>query len=689
MEQFLESVLAHLASLGAWAYFFLFLLTYLETLLVIGHFLPGSLVLAFAGFLCYLQVFDFVEMFALVFTAHFLGEYTNYLIGRHKGRGLFSEDARILKKSFLEKVERQFARRGGIFFVPAQFSGVLRPIASFLAGATHYPVGRFLGWMVFACLLWTIVHLGAGFLLGASWQEAANYLGGFSLLVFTGFVSALLTGWLVQTLWRFRGTFASWLARVGTRIVESPSYARLAQRHPGLFRYVEKRMCLSGKWGLQATVGWALSIALLAGFALLAHAIHHSSSLRHFDQASVALLEQLRRPATLQLNLFITGLGSGRLLLLVALLGAIGAWLRRQRSSAFLLAASVTFALGTSEFFKILVARFRPEGTLIEVGTAFSFPSSHVAGATAFFCAATTWAWRYRGSPLLKLVLAFVGFGTIPLIAFTRVYLAVHYPSDLLAGACLGLGAFVVAWTLSQNLFTPEDTDRRADWLVAGLYGLLVVGGMYTTPSLAKVPPDTFDRKPKQEFLTLESLLPHLPREARRITGEPSIPINILLLGSPTEILDDLQDSGWREVAPNAFFTREATRPILPCFVFMRPADHTLSRETTSSREVLRLWKSDFRLGECAVWVGAVIHETVRKQVLVLRIYRVSPDLDLATETWCSSLRRVRCESLPGFRPRALYHGSHPYFTHGSIALIRAGCPPSGIRYRTNSEGHK
>jgi membrane-associated phospholipid phosphatase len=120
----------------------------------------------------------------------------------------------------------------------------------------------------------------------------------------------------------------------------------------------------------------------------------------------------------------------------------LAAWfLARERSEAVTLiaiaAVSVAFADGSGNFLKHIFGRERPCAALEHVHLlagcgGFSFPSNHAANAFAF--AMSFWLLRRNTAGVLCIVIA-------SLVGLSRVYVGVHYPSDVLAGALVGSAA--------------------------------------------------------------------------------------------------------------------------------------------------------------------------------------------------------------------------------------------------------
>ncbi|MGD0355225.1 MAG: phosphatase PAP2 family protein [Dehalococcoidia bacterium] len=88
---------------------------------------------------------------------------------------------------------------------------------------------------------------------------------------------------------------------------------------------------------------------------------------------------------------------------------------------------------------KMVIHSARPLNGLIDEKD-FSFPSGHVMSATVLFCILIYLGWQHWKSQKIKLITASIFFALLDLIiGFSRIYLNVHWLSDVVAGYLLGL----------------------------------------------------------------------------------------------------------------------------------------------------------------------------------------------------------------------------------------------------------
>lgn len=152
---------------------------------------------------------------------------------------------------------------------------------------------------------------------------------------------------------------------------------------------------------------------------------------------------------------FVIGTDLGGVIAVVLMSAAIGGWLlyRKQRRLAAFFLSSVGGAMALNATLKLLFTRERPElwERLVTEST-YSFPSGHAmaSSALAFTLIVLLWPTRWR-SWVIGLGLFYMAF-----IGFSRLYLGVHYPTDVLAGWCLSL-----AWVLAMRIVFLDVLARR------------------------------------------------------------------------------------------------------------------------------------------------------------------------------------------------------------------------------------
>lgn len=162
------------------------------------------------------------------------------------------------------------------------------------------------------------------------------------------------------------------------------------------------------------------------------------------DARMLQAFEAARSPRATEVMIAITTAGKGLITAAFTIVLAIWLFVRgHRREGAFLLVAnlgSVVLDWGV----KAIFARPRPPLDLVTRITSpesFSFPSGHALSAMVFYTSLALMA-AGLGLPRLKRALIALALVMVPMMGVTRVYLGVHYPSDVVGGWALG-GAWV------------------------------------------------------------------------------------------------------------------------------------------------------------------------------------------------------------------------------------------------------
>ncbi len=141
----------------------------------------------------------------------------------------------------------------------------------------------------------------------------------------------------------------------------------------------------------------------------------------------------------------VTALGGFVFLVLLTLVFVLGLIFHGKRREAMILAVTALCAQASIEILKILYDRPRPAFMDIHAYTA-SFPSGHTTESTAIFLTAATVIAALETRTDTKILAYAVAVFAMLGVGFSRVYLGMHWPSDVLGGWMLGTAWALVAW---------------------------------------------------------------------------------------------------------------------------------------------------------------------------------------------------------------------------------------------------
>lgn len=431
MGQWLETLTQWLAGHPQWLGLALLIVACMECLAVVGLIIPGTVLVFAIAVLAGSGVLSLGETLLLGFIGGLIGDLLSYALGRRYHQGIRSLRGLRDHPEWLVQAEHYFQRYGVASLLVGRFIGPLRPMLPMTAGMLDMPFGRFLLVSLCAAAGWSMAYLLPGWSAGAAirlpleegfWSEAGIVVG------------ALLT------------------------LIAATAFGSLR----GL-RWVS---------ALSAGLGVAILLGLFFGW----------PHLKELDEGLLAVIQGARSTTFDRIMVIVTRAGDFHTQLWAAVLLCLLLLVARQwRAALFAILTLLGTALANGAL-KATFARVRPE-VLMEPLSSYSFPSGHSSAAFAFFL--TLGVLAGRGQPP-RLRLAWLVLASLPAtaIALSRVYLGVHWTTDVTAGALLAASICAASLTLVQWRSPLRAMAPRVWWLILpACLGLLGTFSVWALPT--------------------------------------------------------------------------------------------------------------------------------------------------------------------------------------------------------------
>jgi len=209
-------------------------------------------------------------------------------------------------------------------------------------------------------------------------------------------------------------------------------------------RFLRRRLDPEAATGLALTVALVLILAAALGFGLVSDMVTSQTCLYRYDASAAAWGADHASPTSTRVLGLVTWLGATVTVLSVTVALGVLEWVERRRLAvlAFLLTVVVGQNL-IANTVKVLVDRERPPVPHLAPASGFSFPSGHTAAAAATWAAVALVLGRGRPLRVKAWLAAGAALLTVA-VASSRVLLGVHWLTDVVGGAALGFGWFVV-----------------------------------------------------------------------------------------------------------------------------------------------------------------------------------------------------------------------------------------------------
>jgi undecaprenyl-diphosphatase len=614
MAELFNQLLAWVSANPLWAWVAVFLVAFAESVAVIGLLVPGVVLMFGFGALIATGALEFWPVFWWAVAGAVTGDGISFWLGRHfqdRLRNLwpFSRHPKALERgiAFFEKY-------GGKSVAIGRFFGPVRAVIPLVAGMMGMSPWRFVVANLLSALAWAPAYLLPGVVLGASLELASEVALRLVLLLLVLLLCLWLSYHLVRWCYRIIQPYTSLIVQFlfswggQHRGLREISQALADPNHPEFKGLTQLASLL------------ILSVLLLA---LMAGAIPNQDT-ASLDTLLHRALLSLRSPWADELMVHITRLGDLSVILLFA--GSVAGlllWRGDRRTLGYWLAATL-FGLLVPVILKYGLRIPRPEPRVADLGP-WAFPSAHVLRALTvygFFAVMITRSiqrdWRWVNYAVVAIMIAAVGF--------SRLYLGVHWLSDVLGSLLLGL-AWISGLGIAYHRHT-RPTTHPIQLTLAALAVLLLSSAtqawFWQRDEVARYQPSpVFVPIPEDRWR--QGLASELPRYRQDLRGQLDHPLAIQVAGDLQRLAAGLQQQGWQPAEllgwHNLLKLLSPSLPLqqLPVLPQVHDGRHevlALEKQLPGdTRLILRFWSSPFQLtpGKRPIWLGSIApqHKTV------------------------------------------------------------------------------
>ncbi|PLZ04222.1 phosphoesterase [Burkholderia sp. WAC0059] len=619
MEHAYTQLLHLLSAHRDWALAFVFAASFLESLAIIGTFVPGSVAMFVAGALAGTGTLNLGWLFVWAIAGAVAGDGLSYGLGRRYREALVGLWPFSRHPGILTAAHRYFERHGARSVVFARFVAPLRALVPVVAGMAGMTPLRFFAVNVLSALVWAPAHILPGAAFGASLELAGAV--SFRLVAIIAILAA--AGWLVFHLTRVVLLHASaWADASRDRV------ARWAATHRGPLARAFARLIDPGQPG-GALAAFASGFVPLCAtlFTYVLDNVLRARSLVQLDRSVLLFLRSIRTPWADDALARIATLGSlPTLAAVVATVAVWMAWERRWRTVVYWLVA----AAGSQLLILALRLQIRhapPDDVNLD---AWLFPSDTVAAMVTVYGFAMFLLVRRVGM-VQAVVVGTAGNAIVVAVAFAGLYFGHFLFSDALGGAAFA--SIWVALVALTAMWRYPGEPKRHRFMPAVMLAVLCAAVVlqadrvpaWTQRATRVAAPVVATR---EQWTT--ALWTGLPCYRADMRGASREAFALQWAGRADPIRAALLAAGWTEGAPLSMHSalslvspnaNAMMLPVLPTLNNGVPSAMRFarSRDGGEGRDVLRFWPTRYVLtpgddgAAVPIWLGSFSHERLRR----------------------------------------------------------------------------
>ncbi len=616
----LRPFLGWLQSHIAISLFLVFIISLFESLAFVGLLVPGSLMMTAAGILVGVEILPaWPTLFAAILGA-IVGDGLSYRVGYYFKDSIHNMWPFRAYPKFLLKGEQFFAAHGGKSVFLARFSPV-RPVVPVIAGMMRMNTWRFFFSNVTSAILWAPAYILPGILIGlAALQFPPEVATRFILVMLSALVIFFLSAWFLKILFFKVVAWVTWaMDKLWEAIKHTPKV------NP-LYRLLQDPCRREGHSQLNLLVGIIIAGLL---FLVLTVMVVSQTGVYDWNVPVNQFFRNLYVPSVQKVAIVLTYMGDKMVLgpaVAVAILWLL--W-RKQWYMACHWIAIILASYGFVAVSKYIYHSPRPTG-LKEILLGNSFPSGHSTITVAIYVFYAVVLERLLPSHYRRLLYGICA-AIITTIVLTRLYLGVHWLTDVLGGLLAGWSAAMLVTLSFRCQPAPQFSLKTFNSILAIAFVIFL--GLKIEMHFKKDGVDYVPAWPTHEIIatqwwqqtSAEALIYRKDRLGR--THEL---INVQWVDHLDQIIEKMQRNEWVLLPRSAWINavnhlaNSSDNQRLTLFppLYQGKAPEAVFVHSLEGNNgtvvVLRLWQAnmDFVDDAAPLWYGAVAYEKITRHPL-------------------------------------------------------------------------
>lgn len=471
--------------------------------------------------------------------------------------------------------------------------------------------------------------------------------GGVLLLLFAFLIYFVL---LVHHLYLYSKPVIFSLTRSAWKgLIKDKYFNDFLKRNENKIKWFQNRFTKRHWQGLYLTTIFSLLAIEILYLLNIAFGVIFKNQAVAIDTRIANMVPVVRSEDVTSFAVFVTNLAGWQTIAFAVILIVGYLFYKKYNHLAYALITGVLVEQAISFFLKNSFDRPRPNVSQLVAASDYSFPSGHTMAATVFFGLIAYFIYKGTDKRKNRVTIFGILLAFIVLVAATRLYLGVHFLSDVIAGMLVGLIIITVIigfLEIDEKYLKKRgigDLEPRPLIIILSIVLLF----NFIPTSQTKI----LDHKEVRQANSIsgekidESLFEKVPKFSETLIGSPMEPVGIVYLGSIEQIREGFKKAGWYEselptvintfeVYAAGFYDKPApSATMTPSFLSARTQDISFSEPTDKNsvrqRHHTRIWKTDYKLENGKeVWVStASFDERIQMRGLI-GTHKIDPDID-------------------------------------------------------------